>query len=337
MERRVFEKTLIGQGREGDLYITYNPGGTGAAMRFAFDLETTMHLIDATLQDYGKRSLRSDVKPIWAGVLVAFDQTGPPMTVRQVFYRLVSMGVIKKDENEYQRVGRQLQRMRWLGVIPFSFIADATRWVHKDITYSSMNRALKRTQENYRRSLLDAQDAHIEIWLEKETLAGFLMDVTNEYDVPLMVAHGFSSDTYIYSAAEDIRDSGKPAFIYYFSDYDPSGCKAVKSVRSKLHRLGADFNLVVSAVTEQQIQELNLQTRPTKRQTKRGKRNPHYSGDCRTPVSVELDAMLPADLKAICRQAIEQHIDQDELARLKAIEKAEKQSLAEYLGEASIN
>jgi hypothetical protein len=40
-----------------------------------------------------------------------------------------------------------------------------------------------------------------EIWLEKDALAGVVFPVTARYDVPLMVARGYASLSFLYSAA----------------------------------------------------------------------------------------------------------------------------------------
>ena len=51
-----------------------------------------------------------------------------PMTVRQVFYQLVTRGVIDKTEAEYKTtVCRLLVQMRRDGELPFDWIADNTR------------------------------------------------------------------------------------------------------------------------------------------------------------------------------------------------------------------
>jgi hypothetical protein len=44
-------------------------------------------------------------------------------------------------------------------------------------------------------------DDYIEVWCEKEALAGVLLDVTGEFDVPLMVSRGFASESYLYSGS----------------------------------------------------------------------------------------------------------------------------------------
>src|SRR6266508_3125587 len=137
-----------------------------------------------------------------------------PMTVRQVFYRLVSQGVIEKTEQEYKNaVGRLLLSMRIEGIIPFGWIADNTRWMRKPESYSSMEEALLLTAETYRRALWDNQDAYVEVWTEKDALVGVLLEETEPWDVPLMVTRGFSSITYLHTAAMAISAEGKPAFL----------------------------------------------------------------------------------------------------------------------------
>jgi hypothetical protein len=147
-----------------------------------------------------------------------------PMTVRQVFYRLVGSGVIAKTEGEYKStVVRLLGEMRRNGEIEFDWIADNTRWMRKPRTYSSLESMLQRTAEAYRRSIWDNQECYVEIWLEKDALAGVLYEETGAWDVPLMVTRGYPSLSFLHSAAEMIAAQEKPTYLYYFGDYDPSG------------------------------------------------------------------------------------------------------------------
>ena len=81
--------------------------------------------------------------------------------------------MIAKTEAEYKRtVVRLLGDMRKDGTIPYTWLADATRWMRKPRTHSSAEAALKRTAELYRRALWDDSDTVPEVWLEKEALAG---------------------------------------------------------------------------------------------------------------------------------------------------------------------
>ena len=70
-----------------------------------------------------------------------------PMTVRQVYYQLVSQGVIDKTEAEYKgTVCRLLVQMRKANLIPFDWIADNTRWMRKPNTYGSLGEMLQITR-----------------------------------------------------------------------------------------------------------------------------------------------------------------------------------------------
>lgn len=242
-----------------------------------------------------------------------------PMTVRQMFYRLVSKGVIGKTEGEYNAtVCRLLTQMRLDGTIPYGWIADNTRWMRKPHTYSSLEQALQRTAEAYRRSVWDNQAVYVEVWLEKDALAGVLMEETEPWDVPLMVTRGYPSISYLYGAAEAIGAQGKPAYLYYLGDHDPSGLDIPRNVEQRLREFapGAAIHFDRIAVTTAQIAAFNLPTRPTKTTDSRAK---GFVGE-----SVEVDAIPPRDLRALVRERIEQHVDQAALDGLRVAEDSER-------------
>jgi len=248
---------------------------------------------------------------------------GQPMTDRQLFYRLVSLGIIDKTEAQYKNtVVRLLSKMRLAGVIPFHWIADNTRWMRKPQTDSGLEQALMRTAEAYRRSVWDNQAAYVEIWLEKDALAGVLYKVTSAWDVPLMVTRGFASLSFLYSAACEIREKGKPTYLYYFGDHDPSGLDIPRTIEARLREFAPEAEIYFErvAVTPQQIEEMALPTRPTKRTDSRSK---NFEGD-----SVEVDAIEPAILRRIAEECITKHIDQRQLAALKEIELLERVTLS---------
>ena len=153
-----------------------------------------------------------------------------PATVRQLYYQLVSRAVIDKTEAAYKGLVHNLTVMRRAHEIPFDWLADNTRWMRKPRTYRSLKDMLEREQEFYRRALWDDQDAYVEIWLEKDALAGVLVDVTDQWDVPLMVTRGYPSLSYLHSAASLIAEKHKPTYLYYFGDLDPSGVDITRAV-----------------------------------------------------------------------------------------------------------
>jgi hypothetical protein len=246
-----------------------------------------------------------------------------PMTVRQVFYRLTVEGYVAKTEREYnQNVIRLLLKMRIDGDIPFSWIADNTRWMRKPTTFSSMEEVVENTARTYRRDLWGNQDCYVEIWTEKDALAGVLLEETRRWDVPLMVSRGFASVSFLHRSAEHIEEVGKPAFLYYFGDHDPSGVHIDRSIEKRLREFapGADIHFERVAVRPEQIEEWDLPTRPTEREGNAHAKS--FQGD-----SVEVDAIEPQQLRQLVHDCIVKHIDTNALDVLEAAEKSERETL----------
>jgi hypothetical protein len=266
-----------------------------------------------------KRRTRTDIEAIRQAIEDTVTELAP-MTVRQVFYQLVSQGVIAKTEGEYKNtVVRLLGEMRRERRIPFGWIADSTRWMRKPKTYSSAEQALRRCAEAYRRDLWVNQGAYVEVWLEKDALSGVLYDVTAEWDVPLMVTRGYPSLSYLHEAAEALDAEGKPAFLYYFGDYDPSGLDITRVVEDGLREFAPAAEIMFErvAVTAAQIRELGLPTRPTKATDSRSK---NFAGQ-----SVEVDAIPPDRLRQMVEHCITRHIDERALEVTRAAERSERE------------
>src|SRR5215510_8025462 len=125
---------------------------------------------------------------------------GRPMTVRQVFYQATVRGIVEKAETGYSKVQTDLTIMRRADELPYHWLADNTRWQRKPDTFDSVEDALRETARFYRKNLWRDADSYVEIWLEKDALSGVIYPVTSMYDVPLMVARGYASLSFLYSA-----------------------------------------------------------------------------------------------------------------------------------------
>ena len=144
------------------------------------------------------RRIRAEISEIHKALLEILADDNP-MTVRQVFYQAVGRGVVDKTEAEHKEtIVRLLTEMRRDGDIPFCWIADNTRWTRKPRTYHSLRGMLEWSKETYRRAVWDRPDSYVEIWLEKNALAGVLYGETEIWDVPLMVTRGYPSVSYLH-------------------------------------------------------------------------------------------------------------------------------------------
>ena len=250
-----------------------------------------------------------------------------PQTVRHVFYRMVTLDVVPKQEKlGYQTVKNQLLNMRKDGRVPWSWVGDATRWQRKTTSYGSLEEALRHTARFYRRDIWRQAEVYVEVWCESDSIASVIMEVTDVYDVPLMTSRGFSSVTYLWEAARAIAEVGKPAHIYYFGDWDPSGKIIPEVIERDLKKFApeAEIHFERVAITEKQTQEYGLLTRPPKKSS-------HSKGF--TGGAVEIEAMPVPGLLNLVKDCIVQHINLRHLGVLKVAEESERRILGGMLEE----
>ena len=254
--------------------------------------------------------------------LLAIVRENQPCTVRQVFYQATVHGVVEKSEAGYARVQRALVELRRDRVMPYGWIVDNTRMMRKPRSYNSATDALAECAKFYRRNLWRDAEAYVEIWLEKDALSGVIYPIIETYDVPLMVARGYASLSFLQSAAEAIAAQERPSFIYHLGDHDPSGVNAGEKIEQTLRELApsAEIHFERLAVHPEQIAAWNLPSRPTKSSDTRAKKFGYTQ-------SVELDAIPPDTLRAIVQEAIERHIDAATIERLEVAEKSERDIL----------
>jgi hypothetical protein len=252
-----------------------------------------------------------------------------PLTVRQVYYQAEVHGIIGKTAGEYDRVQRQLLAMRRDGTLPYEAIADNTRWMRKPDTWRNLYHCMAHAQKFYRQSVWGGLNQYVEIWLEKDALAGVLMKETERFDIPLMVTRGYSSESFAYEAAEVMKEriaEGKEVFVYYLGDFDPSGWHAGEELKRKLvHFLGGRVSFSKLGLHPDQIWELDLPTRRTKRHDTRLQM---FEQAFRPGVeSCELDAIPPNVLRKIVRDTIEMHLPEGWMERISREEDAARETL----------
>jgi hypothetical protein len=254
--------------------------------------------------------------------LFAIVERQHPMTVRQCFYQATIQGLVEKTEQGCAKVNTALTTMRRSGRIPYDWITDSTRLMRKPRSFRGIAHAIEFTARTYRKALWDDTGAYLEIWIEKDALAGVVFDISSEYDVPLMSARGYPSLSFLFTAAEAMSAQDRRCFVYQFGDWDPSGVDASRKIRDTLRELAptADISFERVGVTPAQVAELGLPSRSTKTTDTRTKK--WTGGD-----SVELDAVPPEYLRALVRSCIDRHVDARELAILRVAEASERRTL----------
>lgn len=275
-----------------------------------------------------KRHRRSndELDAILAGAIKIIDGERNRITIRHLFYRLVSLKLIEKTERESKKLNSHLMKWRRAGLIRYDAFTDSTRYYRGVTLLDSAEEALTNAATAYRKNLWLDQLYYVEVWCEKDAIADVLGEAADEFGVPVFPCHGFASATSLYNASINFKNQqsrGKTVRILYFGDRDPSGlaidANAKKSLRDD-HGVEVDF--VRLAITPDDIVGLNLPTRPVK---KSDKRSAGWEGGC-----VEVDAMPMNILRDRVRNGIAELIDPHQWEQAQRVEELEKETLKKF-------
>jgi len=266
------------------------------------------------------RRTKAEISELHQAILTVCEDDHP-LSVRGVFYRVMSAGAVEKSEKAYAAVQREVLKLRRSGDLSYEWIADGSRLYLKSPSWRSKDEALHHTAVSYRRGIWHDQNVYVEVWSEKDAICSIVFPITDAWDVPLMIARGFASESFLWSTASAIRGQHKPAVIYQLGDHDPSGVAAWQHVQAKLVEFAPDVEIEFErlAVTESQVAEYNLPTRPTKTTDSRAK---SFIGE-----SVEVDAIPTRILRDIVETAITSWIDADALRITRMVEADEAAGL----------
>jgi len=249
-----------------------------------------------------------------------------PMTVRQVYYQLVSRQVIENCRTAYQAVSNLLVDARKDAIIPWDWIEDRLRQPRTVSMWTDLSDFAQTVQRAYRKDVWSTQPTMIECWLEKDALSGIFEDALNQYGVTLNVGRGYDGWDSIHNAAERFGD-GADVTVLYFGDFDPSGEDMVRSLRDRLGELGSEPEIIKCALTAEDIVHHHLPPAMTKTtDTRRAAFIAEHGDRC-----VELDALPVEVLRERIVTAVESRMDLDALDEVRQQEAGEREQLVELL------
>jgi len=254
-----------------------------------------------------------------------------PMTVRQVYYQLVSRQVVENTRSRYQAVSDALVDARLEGTIPWTWIEDRLRRPRRVSMWDDLAAFAETARRAYRRDVWATQECYLEVWLEKDALSGIFEDVLSGYGVTLNVGRGYDGWSSIRNAAGRFQ-SYDDVTILYFGDFDPSGEDMVRSLRDRLAQLGSTPDIEKVSLTLEDIERYSLPPNFTKATDTRRNAFVAKNGD----VSVELDALRVDVLRNRLTEEVERNMNLDALKRVHEQEASERKQLVEALREIGV-
>ena len=260
-------------------------------------------------------------------IIDEYQAQGYSLSLRQVYYQLVSKNIIENSEKEYKNLGNLINDGRLVGLIDWNAIEDRTRNLRKNSHWGSPADIIRAAAESYHINLWETQPYYLECWIEKDALIGIAEQAARiEYDVSCFSCRGYGSSTELWNAARRIignNAKGKPAVILHLGDHDPSGIDMTRDIEARLSLFGADVEIKRIALNMLQIEEHKPPPNPAKiTDTRADKYISQYGRN-----SWELDALEPRILDELIKSHISNYLDINEFEQARSKQEREREQL----------
>lgn len=256
-----------------------------------------------------------------------YDQQGYDLTLRQLYYQFVARGLIDNTQRDYNRLGRIVNDARMSGLLDWNYIVDRTRNLVGNSHWESPEEILEGAARSYQIDKWAAQEFRVEVWVEKEALAGVIERVGARRDVDTFSCRGYVSQSEMWRAGQRLLGyvrGGQQVIVLHLGDHDPSGIDMTRDIKDRLrtfvggHRAGdvsgytrGQFEEEVEvrriALNWDQVEQYNPPPNPAKLTDSRAKDYVREYG----PESWELDALDPATLANLLNDEIDGIVDRE--------------------------
>jgi len=288
-----------------------------------------------------------------------YQMQNSALTLRGLFYILVSKNVLPNTKQAYKTLSVVLAKLRYENKFPAYLITDVTRISEdlekfekfaKELSEEEIKQEIERIIASYSSYSINPwsdQPNRIIVCIEKEALYNLTKTWIKELKVNgtdigiynLRCLKGFDSATDIISLSRQVnslKNRGFNPIILIISDFDPSGEEIYNDFKNRIIELSGIKDLIVEKimVTKEQIQQFNLPSAPESAdEIAKLRRDPRYKKfvEVHGLMRVETDALYslyPDKAKEILHNAILKYFDKNifETKTKLRIQEAQKQS-----------
>ena len=245
-------------------------------------------------------------------ILDEYAGLGYAITLRQLYYQLVSRGLIPNEQRYYKRLGEVITKAREGGYIDWNAIVDRGRNPVMAAHWQDAGELLQAAARQFRLDRWADQPKYVEVWCEKDALGSVLVPVCDRYHIRFMANRGYSSASAMWQAAQRLQqanDRGQQPVVIYLGDHDPSGIDMTRDVEDRLELLSyqTPIETIRLALNFNQVEQYSPPPNPAKLTDSRADAYIRSFG----PESWELDALDPQTLDQMVSDQVDALIDQD--------------------------
>jgi hypothetical protein len=159
-----------------------------------------------------------------------------PLTLRQLYYKLVTLNAFPNDQREYDKLQTLMNDARMAGEFDWEYLIDRTRNLVAPTTWSSPAALLKAAAKQYSVDLWAGTHHRVEVWIEKDAGIGVIESVCATEQVPYFSCRGYTSVSEMWNAAQRIGNhlvNGDRVTVLHIGDHDPSGLDMTRDIRER--------------------------------------------------------------------------------------------------------
>lgn len=167
-----------------------------------------------------------------------YARQGYDLTLRQTYYQFVARGYIPNTDRSYKRLGSILNKARMAGLFDWDWMTDRTRNLAGIGSYRTPQQWLNDLARGFDVDHWEDQDVHVEVWVEKEALAGVVARAAGTWDVAYFSCRGYVSQSELWGAGQRLGDKareGKDVLVLHLGDHDPSGIDMTRDIIDRLN------------------------------------------------------------------------------------------------------
>lgn len=264
---------------------------------------------------YIDKSFRADSLKTIAianGIIAEYARQGFALTLRQLYYQLVSRDYIENTLRSYKNLGNLIDDARMAGLIDWDAIVDRTRNLQQNSHWDDAQHIIQSAAAGFKLDKWAEQPCRVECWIEKDALIGVIEGVCRQLDIPYFACRGYTSQSEMWAAGQRLKayyeESGQDPIIIHLGDHDPSGKDMTRDIEDRL-RIFTEMNVEVYrlALNWDQIQQYQPPPNPAKLTDSRADGYIAEFGYS----SWELDALPPTVIRQIIENAVRGFRDED--------------------------
>jgi len=266
-------------------------------------------------------------------IITEYSQQGYDLTLRQLYYQMVSRDMIANSQKEYDKLGRTISDARMAGLVDWTAIVDRTRALKGNSHWTNPQSIMSSVAVGYRIDKWANQPNRVEVWIEKDALVGVISGICSRLDVDYFSCRGYTSQSEMWSAAQRLKryiDAGQRPVILHLGDHDPSGIDMTRDVQSRLELFcESDVQVHRIALNYSQVEQYSPPPNPAKTTDTRAADYIDLHGQS----SWELDALDPSTISALIESEVSKVRDASLWAKAEAKESQQRALLSQASSE----